>query len=96
VPTPETVSSPTAPAVLAELQNLLRRLCEQDRLDLAPETRLDTIPGLDSLRLLQSVAHLEDHFNVEIDAGALEELSVVADIVAAVTGARPLDPTGSP
>ncbi len=96
MPTPETVSPPTAAAVLAELQNLLRRICEQDRLDLAPETRLDTIPGLDSLRLLQSVAHLEDHFNVEIDAGALEDLSVVADIVAAVTQARPRDPTGSP
>ena len=41
MPTPETVSPPTAAAVLAELQNLLRRICEQDRLDLAPETRLD-------------------------------------------------------
>lgn len=78
-------------AVLAALTSLLTRLCEHDQTWLAAETKLDAIPGIDSLRLLQAVAHLEEEFSVEIDVRALEDLSQVQDILDAIVNARPVD-----
>jgi acyl carrier protein len=46
------------------------------------------------LRLLQAVAYLEQHFRVEIDVVALDDLSSVQDIVNAISRARPADEAG--
>jgi acyl carrier protein len=78
-------------AILIELGTLLRRICAHEMPDLTPDTPLDEIPGIDSLRLLQAIAHLEEHFNVEIDVAALDDLVRVQDIVTAVTEARQAD-----
>jgi acyl carrier protein len=72
------------------LSRLLRRVCEQERMTLSPDTPLEDIPGIDSLRLLQAVALMEEHFQVEVDVVALEDLHVVADILGAISGARPM------
>ena len=74
----------------ATLAGLLRRLCEDPLPGLAPETLLVDIPGLDSIRLLEAVALLEEELRVEIETAALDELHCVADILAAVACARPL------
>jgi acyl carrier protein len=76
-------------AIFIELAKLLRRICEDEMLTLTANTPLDEIPGIDSLRLLQAIAHLEEHFNVEIDVAALDDLSYVRDILNAVAAARP-------
>jgi acyl carrier protein len=80
---------PHPDAVLAELTRLLTRICEHDQAGLSADTTLDEIPGIDSLRLLQAVAHLEERFDVEIDVGALDDLHRVHDIVNAISTARP-------
>ena len=82
---------PRPEAVLAKLTSLLTRLCEHDQTGLSAETMLDEIPGIDSLRRRQAVAHLEEHFEVEIDIKALEDLRQVHDIVHAISTARPAD-----
>jgi acyl-coenzyme A synthetase/AMP-(fatty) acid ligase/acyl carrier protein len=79
----------TASAVLSELTGMLCRLCEQDRLQLSPDTHLADIPGLDSLRLLQAAALLEERFQVEIDVVALENLHRVSDVLALIADAQP-------
>jgi acyl carrier protein len=84
------MSVPAHQAILGEFTNLLRRICEHDEMELAADTLLDDIPGIDSLRLLQAVAHLEDHFHVEIDTAALADLRRVRDVLNAVSRARPL------
>jgi acyl carrier protein len=84
------MSVPPHHAILGEFTNLLRRICEHDEMELAADTLLDDIPGIDSLRLLQAVAHLEDHFHVEIDTAALADLRRVRDVLNAVSRARPL------
>lgn len=71
-------------AVLAELTRLLVQLCVQPRLDLTRDTLLADIPGLDSLRLIQAVALLEEHFDVEVSTLSLEDLHHVGDIVDAI------------
>jgi acyl carrier protein len=76
--------------VLGELTTLLRRLCEHDDMELTADTWIDDIPGIDSLRLLQAVAHLEEHFHVEVDVAALTGLNRVQDILDAISRARPL------
>ncbi len=73
----------------ATLADLLRGLCEDPLPDLAPDTLLADIPGLDSIRLLEAVALLEEAFEVEIDTAALDGLRRVADILAAVAKGRP-------
>ena len=83
--------APRPEAVLAQLTKLLTRICEHDQVGLSAETMLDEIPGIDSLRLLQAVAHLEEHFDVEIDVKALEDLRRVHDILHAISTARRVD-----
>jgi acyl carrier protein len=80
---------PHPDAVLAELTRLLTRICKHDQPGLSAETMLDEIPGIDSLRLLQVVAHLEERFDVEIDVSALDDLHRGYDIVNAISSARP-------
>lgn len=49
---------------------------------LTPDSRLSSsIPGLDSLKLLDMVIHLEDHFDIEFDDSKLENLVLVRDLV---------------
>ena len=78
---------PTPEAILLVLVPLLCRLCEQPALDLTPDTVLAEVPGIDSLRQLQAVAELEEHFGVEVDVAALDDLTTVGDVIAAIAQA---------
>lgn len=80
---------PRPESVLVELTRLLRRICDDDRIELTIDMKLEDIPGIDSLRLLQVVAHLEEHFRVEIDVVALDDLCFVSDVLTALAAARP-------
>ena len=80
--------------ILAELARSLRRICEHSLPGLRADTVLEGLPGIDSLRLLQAVANLEQHFHVEIDVVALDDLSSVRDILNALSRARPAHDAG--
>jgi acyl carrier protein len=82
-------------AVFSELGELMRRVCEHPLPDLSMDSQLDEILGIDSLRLLQTVAQMEEHFDVEIDVAALDRLITIGDIVRAVVTARPADTSGT-
>jgi len=56
--------------------------------DLTPDTWLDELPRMDSLRMLHVIAMLEDQLGVEIDLAILEHMRQVRDIEAAVRAAR--------
>ena len=75
-------------AVPVELAKLLRHLCNDEQLELEVDMPLEAIPGIDSLHLLQAVAHFEEHFRVEIDVVAIDAVYRVHDIVNAITAAR--------
>jgi acyl carrier protein len=80
--------------LLDALSHLFSDLCQQPSRALTPDMLLQDIPGIDSLRLLQAVALLEERFHVEIDVVALEDLHRVQDILDAIANARPIaDPT---
>ncbi len=75
-------------ADFAALAAALRRLCQDPLADLAPDTRLDELPGMDSLRVLHVVAMMEEQFGVEIDVAALDGLHRAGDILVGVRAAR--------
>jgi acyl carrier protein len=80
--------------ILAALARSLQRICEHSHPELRPDTMLDELPGINSLRLLQVVANLEQHFHVEIDVVALDGLACVQDILNALSRARLVDDAG--
>ncbi|MEJ0019564.1 MAG: acyl carrier protein [Acetobacteraceae bacterium] len=79
---------PAQDAEFAIVAAALRSTCGAPLADLAPETHLDELPGMDSLRVLHAVAAIEETFAVEIDVAALDRLRTVGDIVTAVRAAR--------
>ena len=84
------LNRPRAETDLDALTGILSRLCEHTPMTLSPDMLLEDIPGIDSLRLLQAVALMEEHFRVEVDVVALEDLRIVRDILAAISAARPM------
>lgn len=70
--------------VLSAFADLLAQVCEQAPLDLRPDTVLADIPGIDSLRLLEAIALLEENYMVEIMIPALDDLRHVGDVVTAI------------
>jgi acyl carrier protein len=80
---------PDQAAIFVEFVRISRGFSADEHIELAIDTLLDDIPGIDSLRLLQAVAHLEQHFRVEIDVVDLDDLHCVRDIVNAISAARP-------
>jgi acyl carrier protein len=65
---------------------ILRRLCRDPLPDLTPDTRLDELPGMDSLRVLHVIAMMEEQFGVEIDVAALDGIHQVQDILRGIRG----------
>ena len=84
------MTAPRSDIVLAELTRLLTRICEHDQSGLSQSVKIEDIPGIDSLRVLQAIAHLEEEFQVEVEIEALGRLIVVRDILDAICRARPM------
>ncbi len=82
--------TPKPEAVMQALPALLQRVCKQEQIGFSPETVLADLAGIDSLRMLQIVALLEEQFYVEIDTIALDNLTTIRDVINAITGARSL------
>lgn len=76
-------------ATFVAIASVLRGLCKDPLPDLALETRLEDLPGMDSLKSLHALALMEEQFGVEIDVAVLDyHLERVADVVRAVDAAR--------
>ena len=66
----------------------LRKLCHDPLPDLSPDTYLDELPGMDSLRMLHAIASIEEQHGIEIDVAALDQMYRVQDIMNALRAAR--------
>lgn len=78
---------PDATAVFAALVALIGKLDANPGAPLALTTALADIDGLDSIRLIETIALLEEHFAVEVATHDLDQLHCLADIVRAITHA---------
>ena len=78
-------------AVFAVVVETLRKIC-RSRLDgLSADDSIETVPGLDSLRLIDATVRLEKELGVEVDTDRLGDLRTVGDLVEMFLAARPLD-----
>ena len=68
---------------------MLCRVCDRAAVTLPQDLPLGDIQNIDSLRLLQAIALLEEQFSIEIDVVALERLHRVRDIVELISDALP-------
>lgn len=74
-------------AELAELQRLLRERLRIER-EITPETDLVTDLALDSLKQLELLVELENHFGVCLEAESDQEVLTIGDLVAWIERAR--------
>lgn len=81
--------SPGPEAIASAVSDMLCRVCERDAVTLPQDLLLAEVPNMDSLRLLQAIALLEETFSVEINVVALERLQRVRDIVELISDALP-------
>ena len=79
--------NPPADIILAAFGKLLGTLSQQPPSILRPDMLLGDVPGLDSLRLVQAIALLEEHFDVEVNVVTLENLEHVHDVIEAISQA---------
>ena len=76
-------------AIAKAVSEMLCRVCDQPAVALPGDLPLAEVPNIDSLRLLQAIALLEEQFSIEIEVVALERLQRVRDIVAIISDALP-------
>lgn len=81
--------SPAPEAIERAVSDMLCRVCERDAVTLPQDLLLAEVPNMDSLRLLQAIALLEEQFSIEIEVVALERLHRVRDIVEIISDALP-------
>jgi acyl carrier protein len=82
------VGDGTVADVFGVVAAIFRRVCQHPLPELSPDTYLDELPGMDSLRVLHVIAALEEQFGVQIDVAALDRLYHVRDVLDAVLAAK--------
>ena len=81
--------SPGPEAIEGAVSDMLCRVCQREAVALPQDLPLADVPNIDSLRLLQAIALLEEQFSIEIDIVALERLHRVRDVVELISDALP-------
>ena len=69
------------PAVLAGLTDIFRTVFEDRALELNPDMTPDDIPAWDSMTHITLIVEAECRFNVRFDAGEIEQLKSVRELV---------------
>ena len=82
------MSSHDHETVLHEVVGIVARVTNRPQPAAAMDTMLYDLDGLDSLRLLETVALAEEHFGVQVDTGGLGQIETVGDIVRLVASGR--------
>lgn len=75
-------------AVLAGVLRILEQATRRSQPAATMDTRLYDLEGLDSLRLLETVALAEEHFGVLVDTGGLGQMETLGDVVRLVAIGR--------
>ena len=75
--------------MLAVVVRILETVTARPQPGIGLDSALDTLDGVDSLRLLETVALAEDQFGVQVDTGGLDALETVGDIVRLISKQLP-------
>ncbi|NPB08935.1 MAG: acyl carrier protein [Thermodesulfobacteria bacterium] len=66
--------------ILRDVEKLLREVLSTQA-EIKPETRLEADLAIDSLRAMELLAAVEDHFDISIPINVLNEVQTVEDLV---------------
>lgn len=83
------MSGPDPQAVLTTVVRIVEKVTQRPQPGAAMETQLWALDGLDSLRLLETVALAEETFGVLVETGGLGQLETLGDIVRLVAAGKP-------
>ena len=75
--------------MLAVVVRILETVTARPQPGIGLDSALDTLDGVDSLRLLETVALAEEKFGVQVDTGGLDALETVGDIVRLISKQLP-------
>ncbi len=75
--------------MLAVVVRILETVTARPQPGIGLDSALDTLDGVDSLRLLETVALAEEQFGVQVDTGGLDALETVGDIVRLISKQLP-------
>ena len=77
------------PMVLAGLTDIFRTVFEDTALELNPDMTPDDIPAWDSMTHITLIVEAECRFNVRFDAGEIEQLKSVGELVRTIEARVP-------
>jgi acyl carrier protein len=81
-------AAPDQTTLFAAVADALRAICRAPLPGLTPQTTLESIPDLDSLRLIDATVRLEQKLGVEVDTDRLGQLVTIADLVHLLAASR--------
>jgi len=74
----------TDPELYAELNEIFRRVLDNDTLDLKPSMTAEDVEGWDSMNHIFIVVEIEKRFGIKFQAAEMEELKNVGELAALV------------
>ena len=70
--------------IAATLTGILRANLNNSALEVTPQTVAATVPGWDSIKMVDIILDSEDAFAIRLDAEDLDRLDCVGDLIAAI------------
>lgn len=70
--------------ILAQIQELIRDVFENDKINVNEQTTAQEVEEWDSLNHIQLIGAIEDHFDLEFDLEEMLALENVGDIVSQI------------
>lgn len=67
--------------MIERIEKVFAEVTGRDDLDFTTKTKIEKIPGLSSLGIIQLVCGIEDEFDVEVPNSAVKKIKTVGDIV---------------
>ena len=74
----------TEQEILGELTTIFRDLFDDDALTLSADTTAKDVPGWDSMKMINIVVAVEDHFGVSFTTREVDKLETIRDLVGLV------------
>ncbi len=67
--------------MIERIEKVFSEVTGRQDIEFTPKTKLNKIPGLSSLGVIQLVCGLEDEFDIEIPNSAVKKFKTVKDVV---------------
>ncbi|MBQ3135948.1 MAG: acyl carrier protein [Clostridia bacterium] len=67
--------------MIERIEKVFSEVTGNQNIELTPKTKLNKLPGLSSLGIIQLICGLEDEFDIEIPNSAVKKFKTVKDVI---------------